>query len=63
MPSTWSPTALAILPDAVAALAFRRDAIRLDPGIHAAEEANRLVVSEGMPFREAYRRVAAKLKK
>ncbi len=54
---------LAILPDAVAALAFRRDAIRLDPGIHAAEEANRLVVSEGLPFREAYRRVAAKLKK
>ncbi len=54
---------LAILPDAVAALAFRRDAIRLEPAIHAAEEANRLVVSEGLPFREAYRRVAAKLKK
>ena len=54
---------LAILPDAVAALTFRREAIRLEPGIHAAEEANRLVLSEGLPFREAYRRVAAKLKK
>ncbi|HZC76128.1 MAG TPA: lyase family protein, partial [Ktedonobacterales bacterium] len=54
---------LAILPDAVAALTFRPDAIRLEPGIHAAEEANRLVLSEGLPFREAYRRVAAKLKK
>jgi argininosuccinate lyase len=53
---------LAILPPAIGALAFRRDAIRIDPAIHAAEEANRLVVSEGIPFREAYQRVAAKLK-
>ncbi len=53
---------LAILPAAIAALTFRPEAIRLDPGIHAAEEANRLVVAEGIPFREAYRRVAAKLK-
>jgi argininosuccinate lyase len=53
---------LAILPAAIAALAFRPQAIRLDPGIHAAEEANRLVVAEGIPFRDAYRRVAAKLK-
>jgi argininosuccinate lyase len=53
---------LDILPPAIAALAFRRDAIRLDPAIRAAEEANRIVVSEGVPFREAYRRVAAKLK-
>jgi argininosuccinate lyase len=42
---------------------FRPDRIRLDPAFHAAEEANRLVVAEGIPFREAYRRVAAKLKK
>jgi argininosuccinate lyase len=54
---------LAIVPPAVAALEFQRAAIRLDPAIHAAEEANRLVVSEGIPFREAYRRVAARLKK
>jgi argininosuccinate lyase len=53
---------LAILPPALGALGFNRDAIRLDPAIHAAEEANRLVASEGIPFREAYRRVAAKLK-
>jgi argininosuccinate lyase len=54
---------LAIVPPAVEALEFRRDAIRLDPAIHAAEEANRLVVSEGIPFRDAYQRVAARLKK
>jgi argininosuccinate lyase len=53
---------LAIVPPAVGALEFRREAIRLDPSIHAAEEANRLVLAEGIPFREAYRRVAAKLK-
>jgi argininosuccinate lyase len=53
---------LAIVPAAVEALQFRSTAIRLDPAIHAAEEANRLVVTEGIPFREAYRRVAAKLK-
>jgi argininosuccinate lyase len=53
---------LAILPPAIAALQFNASAIRLDPAIHAAEAANRLVLSEGIPFREAYRRVAAKLK-
>jgi argininosuccinate lyase len=53
---------LAILPPAIAALRFNREAIRLDPAIDAAEEANRLAVREGIPFREAYRRVAAKLR-
>jgi len=53
---------LAILPAAIAALEFDAQAIRLDPSIHAAAEANRLVVQEGIPFREAYRRIAAKLK-
>jgi len=53
---------LGILPAALDALSFRPERIRLDPAIHAAEEANRLVVREGIPFREAYRRVAAKLK-
>ena len=52
---------LAILPPAIAAMRFNREAIRLDPAIDAAEEANRLAVREGIPFREAYRRVAAKL--
>jgi argininosuccinate lyase len=54
---------LAIVPPAIAALRFNHAAIRLDPAIHAAEEANRLVVTQGIPFREAYQRVAAKLKK
>jgi argininosuccinate lyase len=53
---------LAILPPAIAAMQFNREAIRLDPAIDAAEEANRLAVREGIPFREAYRRVAAKLR-
>ncbi len=53
---------LAILPAAIAALEFDAQAIRLDPSIHAAAEANRLVVQEGIPFREAYRRIATKLK-
>jgi argininosuccinate lyase len=53
---------LDILPSALAGVAFRPANIHLDPAIHAAEEANRLVVSEGIPFREAYRRVAERLK-
>jgi argininosuccinate lyase len=54
---------LSILPPAIDAMQFRADGIELDSGIHAAEQANRLVVSEGIPFREAYRRVGAQLKK
>jgi len=54
---------LAILPSALASLEFHAEAIRLDPATNAAEEANRLAVAEDIPFREAYRRVAAKLKK
>jgi argininosuccinate lyase len=53
---------LAILPPAIAAMRFNPAAIRLDPAIRAAEEANRLAVREGIPFREAYRLVAAKLR-
>ncbi|NBU25906.1 MAG: hypothetical protein EBS39_09895, partial [Gammaproteobacteria bacterium] len=33
-----------------------------DPAIHAAERANALVVREGIPFREAYRRIGAELR-
>ena len=40
-------------------LAQRRDSQVL---LTAVEEANRRVVTEGIPFREAYQRVAAKLK-
>ena len=53
---------LDLVPAALDAIRFRPERIRLDPAIHAAEQAYRLVVSEGIPFREAYRRVAAKLR-
>jgi argininosuccinate lyase len=32
----------------------------MDDDIHAAAEANELVVKEGIPFREAYRKVGAR---
>lgn len=51
---------LAVMPPALEGVRFRPENIRLDPAIHAAEEANALVVSEGIPFREAYRRVGAR---
>jgi len=53
---------LNLLPTALDGIRFIPDNIALDPGIHAAEEANAMVAKEGIPFREAYRRVAAKLK-
>jgi argininosuccinate lyase len=53
---------LEILPSALDGVTFRAENIRLDPGIHAAAAANALVAKEGIPFREAYRRVAATLK-
>jgi argininosuccinate lyase len=42
-------------------LEFLPAAGNLPPELFAAEEANRLAVAEGIPFREAYRRVAAAL--
>jgi argininosuccinate lyase len=42
---------------------FRAETVKLDPAIHAAEEANALVASEGIPFREAYRRIGEKYRK
>jgi argininosuccinate lyase len=53
---------LDMMPSALEGVSFRPQNIRLDPGIHAAAAANALVAKEGIPFREAYRRVAAKLK-
>ncbi|HTY95379.1 MAG TPA: argininosuccinate lyase [Steroidobacteraceae bacterium] len=53
---------LDLLPAAIAAMSFKPQNIELDPAIHAAEQAYAMVVQEGIPFREAYRRVAAKLK-
>ncbi len=51
-----------ILVPALDAMDFRPESIALDPAIHAAEQANALVVSEGIPFREAYRRIGARLR-
>jgi argininosuccinate lyase len=53
---------LGILPSALRGIHFKPDEIRLDPSIHAAAAANALVTEEGIPFREAYRRIAAQLK-
>lgn len=53
---------LDILPSALDGVTFRPEKLRLDPAIHAAAAANALVAQEGIPFREAYRRVAATLK-
>ena len=50
---------LDILPAALAGVRFRPENIRLDPSIHAAERAYELVLKEGIPFRDAYRRIAA----
>jgi argininosuccinate lyase len=53
---------LEILPTALEGVVFRPENIRLDPGIHAAAAANALVATEGIPFREAYRRIAGAFK-
>ncbi len=53
---------LDLLPSAIAAMSFKPQNIALDPSIHAAEQAYAMVIAEGIPFREAYRRIAAKLK-
>jgi argininosuccinate lyase len=52
---------LEILAATVDALSFRPDRIRIDPAVHAAEEAYALVIREGIPFRDAYRRIAQRL--
>jgi argininosuccinate lyase len=54
---------LAVLPAALEGLRFRPENIRLDPSIQAAARANELVVKEGIPFRDAYRRVAVDIEK
>jgi argininosuccinate lyase len=52
-----------IMSMAIGGVRFRADQITLDPAIHAAEEANALVAREGIPFREAYRRIGEKYRK
>ena len=51
---------LDIVATGVGALRFNSDRIRLDPALYAAGEAYALVLNEGIPFREAYRRVGAR---
>jgi argininosuccinate lyase len=53
---------LEILPAALDGVSFLPDNVHLDPSIHAAAAANALVSEKGIPFREAYQQVAAKLK-
>jgi len=50
-----------IMAHALTGVRFQADRIELDDTLYAAERANELVVREGIPFREAYRRVAADL--
>jgi argininosuccinate lyase len=52
-----------IMAVAIDGVRFRPESIKLDPAIHAAEEANALVAREGIPFREAYRRIGEKYRK
>lgn len=49
---------LAVMAPALAGVRFR-EGIALEPELYAAEAAYRMVMEEGIPFREAYRRVAA----
>jgi argininosuccinate lyase len=51
---------LDIMAAALPNVRFRADRIRMDDDIHMAAEANALVAKEGIPFREAYRRVGAR---
>ena len=44
-------------------LEFLPGNIEMDEGIFATKEAYRLVTEEGMPFRDAYRKVAARYAK
>ncbi len=51
---------LDIVPPALLGIRFKAENIKLDPSLDAAAEANALAVREGIPFRDAYRRVAEK---
>ena len=53
---------LAVVAAALPGVRFLPERIRLDPELYAAEEACRLVLAEGLPFRDAYRRVAERFR-
>jgi argininosuccinate lyase len=52
---------LAIVVPALDAVRFQVERIKIDPAVHATSDAYALVVSEGIPFRDAYQRIAAQL--
>ncbi len=54
---------LAIMAHALRGVRFRPEKAELSEDLLAAERANELVVKEGIPFREAYQRIAALLKR
>ncbi|HEY7213684.1 MAG TPA: argininosuccinate lyase [Thermoanaerobaculia bacterium] len=54
---------VAIMTAALPEVRFHAERIRLAPGLRATEEAYRLVLEEGIPFREAYRRVGERYKR
>lgn len=49
-----------IMAHVLSGVAFVQENIKLDPSLNAAQEANELVTREGIPFREAYKRIAAR---
>ena len=51
----------AIMAVVIDGMKFNAENIRLDPGLYATEKAYRLVTEEGIPFREAYRKIAAEM--
>jgi len=53
----------ALLAETLPRVRFVPERITLSPDLFAAEEAHRLVLEEGIPFREAYRRVAERLRR
>jgi len=52
-----------IMAHVLAGMRFNPDNIQLDDGINAAEDANRLVREQGIPFRTAYQQVAKRYSK
>jgi argininosuccinate lyase len=54
---------LAIVVPALDGVQFRPERVRIDPSVHATRDAYALVASEGIPFRDAYQRIAFQLHK
>ncbi len=53
---------LQVLTAAIGQIRFIPENIRMEQSLYATEEAYRLVVEQGLPFREAYRRIGRKLR-